>query len=125
MKRKEQHGDNNISESYMTAANYYGKRDAEMNRKRLDAKLLEDLHALIHPTRYRIVELLEEKPMHINALSRALAEDRRLVTFHLQKLEKHGFVTSKYKLAFVIKQKGKAFKGIYGHRSGRGCEGAN
>ena len=81
-----------------------------MSGRRLDAKLLEDAHALIHPTRYRIVELLEEKPMHINALSRVLPMERRLVTYHLLKLEKHGFVTSEYKLAFVIKQKGKAFR---------------
>ena len=38
-----------------------------MTNKSLDCKLLEDAHILMHPTRYRIVELLAEKPMLIDA----------------------------------------------------------
>ena len=50
-----------------------------MNRKKRDAKLLEDAHILMHPTRYRIVELLAEKPRHIDWISRALDVKRGLV----------------------------------------------
>ena len=78
-----------------------------MNREKLDVKLLEDAHVLLHPTRYRIVELLAEKPMHIDALATALGMEKRLVSYHLLKLEEHGFVTREYELGFVIKQKGK------------------
>jgi len=81
-----------------------------MREEPRDAKLLEDAHILMHPLRYRIVELLAEKPMHINALASALGMERRLVSYHLLKLEEHGFVTSEYELGFVIRQKGKAFR---------------
>ena len=81
-----------------------------MNRKKVDTKLLEDAHVLLHPTRYRIVVLLAEQPMHLDALATALGMERRLVSYHLLKLEEHGFVTSEYELGFVIKQKGKAFR---------------
>lgn len=81
-----------------------------MEKEPLDCKLLEDAHALLHPIRYKISELLAEKSMHINALASALGMEKRLVSYHLLKLEEHGFVTSEYELGFVIKQKGKAFR---------------
>ncbi len=48
--------------------------------------------------------------MHISELSRAMSEERRLVTYHLIKLEERGFVTSKYELSEQPKLKGKALR---------------
>jgi DNA-binding transcriptional ArsR family regulator len=64
-----------------------------MKRKPLDNELLEDTHIFLHPVRYRIMELLAEKPMYINALSSALGMERRLVAYHLATLEERRFVT--------------------------------
>ena len=58
----------------------------------LEDKLLEDAHILTHPVRNRIMELLAEQPMHINALSRALFEERRLAAYHLATLEERGLL---------------------------------
>jgi predicted ArsR family transcriptional regulator len=71
---------------------------------------LKDAHVLLHPMRFRIVELLAKKPMHINELSNALGEERRLVSYHLLTLEEYGFVSSKYELSEQPKSKGKAIK---------------
>jgi len=63
----------------------------------------------MHPTRYRIVELLAEHPMHIDALSRALDVKRGLVAYHLAKLQERGFVTSKYEISERDKAKGRRY----------------
>ncbi len=71
---------------------------------------LKNVHVLLHPMRYRIVEMLVEKPMHINEISNALGEERRLVSYHLLTLEEYGFLKSKYELSEQPKSKGKAIK---------------
>lgn len=71
---------------------------------------LKDVHVLLHPMRYRIAELLAEKPMHINEISNALGEERRLVSYHLLTLEEYGFLSSKYEISEQPKSKGKAIK---------------
>ena len=71
---------------------------------------MRDTHIFLHPERYRIMELLAEKPMHISELSRAMREERRLVTYHLVKLEERGFVKSKYALSEQPNSKGKAIR---------------
>jgi DNA-binding transcriptional ArsR family regulator len=81
-----------------------------MARKQLDEELLEDSHIFLHPVRYWLLELLVEKPMHINALASALGMERRLVTYHLATLEEHGFVTSKYEILEEPRAKGKALR---------------
>jgi len=81
-----------------------------MKKEPLEGELLKDSHILLHPERYRIMELLAEKPMHISGLSRALGEERRLVAYHLLALEDRGFVTSKYEISQLDKAKGKALK---------------
>jgi DNA-binding transcriptional ArsR family regulator len=65
---------------------------------------------LLHPVRFRIVELLMEKPMHINEISKAMGEERRLVSYHLLTLEEHGFVDSRYEISEQPKSKGKAIR---------------
>jgi DNA-binding transcriptional ArsR family regulator len=72
--------------------------------------LVMDAHVLFHPIRFRIVELLAEKPRYINELSKALGEDRRHVSYHLRTLEEYGFVSSRYVISDHSKSKGKALK---------------
>jgi len=73
-------------------------------------ELIRDAHVLLHPIRFRIVELLAQKPLHINAISKAMAEERRLVSYHLLALEEAGFVASKYEISELPKSKGKAIR---------------
>ena len=75
---------------------------------KLGEELVKEAHVLLHPVRYRLMELLAEQPMHINALSSALGMERRLVTYHLTALEDQGFVTSKYEISEQPKLKGRA-----------------
>ena len=77
---------------------------------KLEEKLVKEAHVLLHPIRFKIVELLVEKPMHINAISKALGEERRLVSYHLIALEECGFVNSKYEISENPKSKGKAIR---------------
>ena len=67
-----------------------------------EGKLLEDAHIFTHPVRHRIVELLVKRPMHIDALSRALDEKRMLVAYHLDTLQEHGFVKSNYGIFILL-----------------------
>ncbi|MBE0516820.1 MAG: winged helix-turn-helix transcriptional regulator [Methanophagales archaeon] len=79
-------------------------------REKIDDKTLQEAHILLHPIRYRIVELLAEKPMHINEISRVMGDERRFVTYHLRLLEECGFLSSKYKISPEKKSKGKSLK---------------
>jgi len=77
---------------------------------KIDDDLLKEVHALLHPIRFRIVELLVEKPMHINEMSKVLGEERRLVSYHLLTLEEYGFLSSNYEISELPKAKGKALR---------------
>ena len=81
-----------------------------MTKKPAEAELLEDAHSFLQPVRCRHMALLTEKPMHISELSRAMSEERRLVTYHLIKLEERGFVTSKYEISEQANSKRKAIR---------------
>ncbi len=72
--------------------------------------LIRDVHILLHPFRYRIVELLEEKPMHINEISNALEEEMMLVSYHLLILVEHGFLRSNFEILEQTKSKGKVIR---------------
>jgi predicted ArsR family transcriptional regulator len=48
------------------------------------------------------MELLAEKPMPIDALSRALDEKRMLVAYHLTTLQERGFVKSDYGIFILL-----------------------
>jgi len=76
----------------------------------MNDKTLEEAHVILHPIRFRIAELLIEKPMHINEIAKTLGEERRLVTYHLQTLEDFGFVGSKYEISEAPKSRGKAIR---------------
>jgi DNA-binding transcriptional ArsR family regulator len=77
---------------------------------KLEDRVVEDAYVLLHPLRFRIVELLAEKPMHINEIAKALGEERRLVSYHLLTLEEYGFVLSKYEISEHPKLRGKALR---------------
>lgn len=77
---------------------------------KLEDTLIEEAHVLLHPIRFRIVELLIENPMHINAISKTLGEERRLISYHLLALEECGFVGSKYEISENPKSRGKAIR---------------
>lgn len=77
---------------------------------KLEERLVDEAHILLHPIRYRIVELLAERPMHINEIAKAMEEERRLVSYHLLTLEHYGFVSSKYEISEHPKSRGKAIR---------------
>jgi len=77
---------------------------------KIEDELIKEIHVLLHPIRFRIVELLADKQMHINEISNALGEERRLVSYHLLTLEEHGFLDSKYEISELPKSKGKAIR---------------
>ncbi|MHC1636055.1 MAG: ArsR/SmtB family transcription factor [Candidatus Methanospirareceae archaeon] len=77
---------------------------------RMEDDLLKNAHLLLHPIRYKIIELLNKKPMHINEISNALGEERRLVSYHLLTLEEYGFLKSNYEISEYPRSKGKALK---------------
>jgi len=77
---------------------------------KIEDKLVKEAHVLLHPIRFRIVQLLAEKSMHINEISKAMGEERRIVSYHLQTLEEYGFVNSKYEISENPKSKGRALR---------------
>jgi len=77
---------------------------------KIEDRLVEEAHVLLNPIRFRIVELLTERPMHINEIAKAMEEERRLVSYHLRTLEEYGFVSSKYEISEHPKSRGKAIR---------------
>ncbi len=73
-------------------------------------ELIKDIHVLMHPLRFRIVQLLAGGQMHINEISNALGEERRLISYHLLTLEEHGFLDSRYEISRLPRSKGKALR---------------
>ncbi len=77
---------------------------------KIEDELLREVHVLLHPIRFRIVELLDDEQLHIKEISDMLGEDRRLVSYHLLTLEEHGFLDSRYEISERPKSKGKAMR---------------
>ncbi|HDS45483.1 MAG TPA: transcriptional regulator [Methanomicrobia archaeon] len=48
--------------------------------------------------------------MHVSEISKMLGEERRLISYHLDTLEEHGFVESKHEISEHPKSKGKALR---------------
>lgn len=76
----------------------------------MEDEKVKEAHVILHPIRFRIIELLSEKQMHVSELSKALAEERRLLSYHLDILEEYGFVQSKHEISDQPKSKGKALR---------------
>jgi DNA-binding transcriptional ArsR family regulator len=77
---------------------------------KIEDKLVREAYVLLHPIRFRIVQLLAEKSMHINEISKAMGEERRIASYHLLTLEEYGFVNSKYEISDNPKSKGRALR---------------
>ncbi|RZN38054.1 MAG: ArsR family transcriptional regulator [Methanophagales archaeon ANME-1-THS] len=77
---------------------------------KIEDRLVEEAHVLLHPIRFRIVELLAETPMYVNEIAKAMGEERRLVSYYLLTLEEYGFVSSKYEILERPKLRGKAVR---------------
>ena len=72
---------------------------------------MDDAHTLMHPIRFQLVELLGVGgELHINGLAKALGEERRLVTHHLDILEDYGFVKSTHVVSKNPKTKGRGLR---------------
>jgi predicted transcriptional regulator len=77
---------------------------------KMEEEKVKEAYVILHPIRFRIIELLSEKQMHVSELSKALAEERRLISYHLDILEEYGFVQSKHEISDQPKSKGKALR---------------
>lgn len=75
-------------------------------------KIIKNGHILIHPLRFRIIELLAANPdgIHISKIGDHIKSDRRLVSWHLLTLEEHGFVKGEYEISRYPNSKGRAIK---------------
>jgi len=65
------------------------------------------IHLLLHPTRFRIVKLLNKKPMHVGEISRVLDVERHLIGMHSDILELYGFVESERVISEEEQTKGR------------------
>ena len=73
-------------------------------------------NVLMHPTRYRIVALLAEQPMHLDALSRALDTERMLVAYHLMALQEREIREEQLLNLPSDKSESNGSEGVYGDR---------
>lgn len=76
----------------------------------LVSNVIEDAVIVLHPERLKLYRALKAagKPLFINELADKTNAERRLVSYHLSTLEKHGFVTSEFKVIEPPHSKGKA-----------------
>lgn len=79
-----------------------------MGRKEEGAKDIDGI--LLQRERIQIVLKLNNNPMHISDLSRALRIDRRLLTYHLQILENYGYLNSVYEVSNDRQTRGRALR---------------
>ncbi len=60
---------------------------------------IERIHTASQPTRLQILHLLTDKKMYATQIGEALSIDRKIITFHLNALERAELVTSNYGLS--------------------------
>jgi DNA-binding transcriptional ArsR family regulator len=58
----------------------------------------ETIYVATHPTRSNILTQLESQKMYASKLEEKIGVDRKIISFHLSKLEKAGLVSSEYGL---------------------------
>lgn len=76
-----------------------------------EVRVIKDMgYILLHPERIQIVLALEKKPKHVSALSRELNIERRLLTYHIQKLEEGGYLKLSYKISSSPATKGRTLR---------------
>jgi DNA-binding transcriptional ArsR family regulator len=72
-----------------------------VDKKKVKEKIngaLETIYVATHPTRTNILSQLESQKMYASKLEEKIAVDRKIISFHLSKLEKAGLVASEYGL---------------------------
>ncbi len=62
------------------------------------SEILKDGFHLMHPIRYKIIQILRDKnrAMYIDEIAKFIDVDRRLTSYHLTTLEKLGFAESMF-----------------------------
>lgn len=72
-----------------------------MDKKKAKEKIndvYETIYVATHPTRSNILTQLESQKMYASKLEEIISVDRKIISFHLSKLEKAGLVSSEYGL---------------------------
>ena len=72
-----------------------------MDKKKAKEKInnvYETIFVATHPTRSNILTQLESQKMYASKLEEVISVDRKIISFHLSKLEKAGLVSSEYGL---------------------------
>ena len=72
-----------------------------MDKKRAKEKnndIYEIIYAAAHPVRLKILVRLESEKAYASNLEQVIKVNRKIISFHLSKLEKAGLVTSEYGL---------------------------
>lgn len=78
-----------------------------MDKKKVKEKINDDIYETIyvatHPTRSNILTQLESQKMYASKLEEMINVDRKIISFHLSKLERAGLVASEYGLMTTSK----------------------
>ena len=72
-----------------------------MDKKKVKEKIddiYETIHVATHRIRSNILKQLESQKMYASKLEEKIGVDRKIISFHLSKLEKAGLVASEYGL---------------------------
>ena|ERR671919_1638108 len=72
-----------------------------LDKKKVKEKIndvYETIYVAMHPTRSNILSQLESQKMYASKLEEIVRVDRKIISFHLSKLEKAGLVASEYGL---------------------------
>ncbi|HJU78825.1 MAG TPA: winged helix-turn-helix domain-containing protein [Nitrososphaeraceae archaeon] len=72
-------------------------------RKEKTNEIYEMVYVATHPTRSSILTQLESEKMYASKLEDKINVDRKIISFHLSKLEKAGLVASEYGLMTTSK----------------------
>ncbi len=77
-----------------------------MDKKKSKEKIndvYETIYVATHPTRSNILTQLESQKMYASKLEEIINVDRKIISFHLSKLERAGLVASEYGLMTTSK----------------------
>jgi DNA-binding transcriptional ArsR family regulator len=72
-----------------------------LDKKKAEEKtnyVYETIYVATHPTRSNILTQLESQKMYASKLEEMINVDRKIISFHLSKLERAGLVASEYGL---------------------------
>jgi DNA-binding transcriptional ArsR family regulator len=76
--------------------------DRKRNKEKVN-DIYETIYVATHPTRLHILLQLESEKVYASKLEEMMKVDRKIISFHLSKLEKAGLATSEYGLKTSLK----------------------